>query len=175
MTLWSDRCPAAPQSTESWTKINDCGRELLFRELDGHDREVRDPLSDRGCELPLRRCDHVRVYVRVNAHGRGRGSVRGRVSYRHENVRGYGCACDHGRVNAHVRGCLALGGSFFSIDVLRHLRRSNSKVRAPTKFVNSVAHLSIPVALNTHVWLNKTWFTAINGINVTLGDVVLPT
>jgi hypothetical protein len=113
MTLWSDRCPAAPQTTESWTNINDCGRGLLFRELDGHDREVRDPLSDRGCELLLRRCDHDHAYVRVNARGRVNAHVRGHVSYRHENVRGYGCDCDHGRVNAHVRGCLALWAPFF--------------------------------------------------------------
>jgi hypothetical protein len=143
--------PGRPHTSELCLLFSEYGRGSLFRGLDEHDHEVRDPLSDRGCELPLRRCGHARVYVRVNAHGRGRGSVRGRVSYRHENVRGYGCDCDHGRVNAHARGCLALSGSFFSIDVLRHIRRSNSTVGALTNFVNSVAHLSIPVALNTHV------------------------
>ncbi len=105
--------PGRPHASELCLLFSECGRGPLFRVGDGNDREIRDLLSDRGCELPLRRCDHVHAYVRVNAHGRGRGSVRGCVSCRHENVRGYGCACDHGRVNAHVRGCLALGAPFF--------------------------------------------------------------
>ena len=100
--------------------FSECGRGSLFRGVDGNDREVHDLLSDHDCESPLRRCGHAHVYVRVNAHGRGRGSARGCVSCRHENVRGYGCVCDHGRVNAHVRGCRALWAPFFNRRAATH-------------------------------------------------------
>lgn len=95
-------------SAEPWSHVSGSGRGPLFRGQDGSDREVRALLSDHGCELPDRRCDHAHAYARGNAHVCGRGSVRGGVSCRHENVHGYGGACDHGRVNAHARGCLAL-------------------------------------------------------------------
>jgi hypothetical protein len=102
-----------PHASEPCLLFSEYGRGSLFRGLDADDHEVRDLLSDRGCELQPRRCGHARVCVRVNAHERGRESVRGCVSCRHENVRGYGCACDHGHANAHARGCLASWAPFF--------------------------------------------------------------